>query len=178
MGEADRRLPPAGQRNLPHHAAHGGGVRGGDAEREENGSVDVPPRRVREKHPRDVEGVLPVERRGALEKLRRLGLPSIREEEPRGDPAVDRRNERVGSGHPEEDLHGAVGVTRRGEALSLLVDEEPTFGHFPMVYYYQGRARDGLKNAAAAASYGEYLKIRGQSTEDRLLPDVRRRAGK
>ena len=46
-----------------------------------------------------------------------------------------------------------------------------------MVYYYQGLAREGLKNAAAAASYGEYLKIRGKSTEDPLLPEVRKRAG-
>jgi hypothetical protein len=67
-------------------------------------------------------------------------------------------------------------ITRRGEALSLLIDEEPTYGHFPMVYYYQGRAREGLKNAAAAASYGEYLKIRGNSTGDPLLPEVRKRA--
>jgi tetratricopeptide (TPR) repeat protein len=27
---------------------------------------------------------------------------------------------------------------RRGEGLSWFVDEEPTFGYFPMAYYYQG----------------------------------------
>ena len=78
---------------------------------------------------------------------------------------------------PQAELEFERCISRRGEALSLLVDEEPTFGHFPIVYYYQGRARDGLKNAAAAASYGEYLKIRGNSTEDPLLPEVRKRAG-
>jgi tetratricopeptide (TPR) repeat protein len=78
---------------------------------------------------------------------------------------------------PEAELEFERCISRRGEALSLLVDEEPTYGHFPMVYYYQGRARDGLKNAAAAASYGEYFKIRGKSTEDPLLSEVRKRAG-
>ena len=79
------------------------------------------------------------------------------------------------SAFPEAELEFESCISRRGEALSLLVDEEPTYGHFPMVYYYQGQAREGLKNAAATASYGEYLKIRGKSTEDPLLPDVRKR---
>jgi len=61
--------------------------------------------------------------------------------------------------------------------LSLLVDEEPTYGYLPIVYYYQGLVRDGLKNPGSADSYREYLKIRGKSTEDPLLPEVRRRAG-
>ena len=67
-------------------------------------------------------------------------------------------------------------IKRRGEALSLL-DEEPTYGYFPPVYYYQGRAREGMKAAGFADSYREYLKILGASTEDPLLPEVRRRAG-
>jgi tetratricopeptide (TPR) repeat protein len=68
-------------------------------------------------------------------------------------------------------------IKRRGEALSLLVDEEPTYGYFPIVYYYQGRVREGLKNPGSADSYREYLKIRGKSTEDPLLSDARKRAG-
>jgi eukaryotic-like serine/threonine-protein kinase len=67
-------------------------------------------------------------------------------------------------------------IKRRGETLSLL-DEDPTYGYFPPVYYYQGRAREGLRTAGFAASYREYLNIRGNSTEDPLLPEVRRRAG-
>jgi hypothetical protein len=55
------------------------------------------------------------------------------------------------------------------------VDEEPTLGYFPPVYYYQGQVREGLKNAGFADSYREYLKIRGSSTEDPLLPDIRKR---
>jgi serine/threonine protein kinase/tetratricopeptide (TPR) repeat protein len=67
-------------------------------------------------------------------------------------------------------------IKRRGETLSLL-NEDPTYGMFPPVYYYQGRAREGLQTEGFAASYREYLKIRGNSTEDPLLPEVRKRAG-
>jgi tetratricopeptide (TPR) repeat protein/tRNA A-37 threonylcarbamoyl transferase component Bud32 len=64
-------------------------------------------------------------------------------------------------------------IQRRGEALSFLVDEEPTFGYFPPVYYYQGRVREGLNTGFVDS----YLKIRGASSEDPLLADVRTRAG-
>ena len=69
-------------------------------------------------------------------------------------------------------------IKRRGEALSLFLDEEPTYGYLPPVYYYQGRVREGLKNAGFAESYRTYLSFRGQSKEDPLLPEVRRRAGR
>jgi tetratricopeptide (TPR) repeat protein len=68
-------------------------------------------------------------------------------------------------------------IKRRGEALAILLDEEATYGLLPMVHYYQGRVREGLKTAGFAESYREYLKIRGNSTEDPLLSEVRRRAG-
>ena len=68
-------------------------------------------------------------------------------------------------------------IKRHGEALSLLVDEEPTYGHFPMVYYYQGRVREGMNNSRATESYREYLRIRGESKDDPLLAEVRKRAG-
>jgi len=69
-------------------------------------------------------------------------------------------------------------IKRRGEALSLFLDEHPTYGFLPSVYYYQGRVREGLNSAGFADSYREYLNIRGKSTEDPLLPEVRRRAGR
>jgi tetratricopeptide (TPR) repeat protein len=68
-------------------------------------------------------------------------------------------------------------IKRRGEAISLFVDEDPSFGYFPSVYYYQGRIREELKNAGSAESYKQYLAFRGQSKEDPLLADVRKRAG-
>jgi len=68
-------------------------------------------------------------------------------------------------------------VARRGEALSLFLDEEPTFGFYPPLEYYQGRVREGLHSAGFADSYRRYLALRGAAGEDPLLPEVRRRAG-
>ena len=78
---------------------------------------------------------------------------------------------------PQADSEFERCIKRRGEALSMLVDEEPTYGYFPMAYYYQGQVREGLKNPGSADSYREYLKIRGKSIDDPLLPEVRRHAG-
>jgi tetratricopeptide (TPR) repeat protein len=69
-------------------------------------------------------------------------------------------------------------VKRRGEAMELFVDDTPTYGYFPPVYYYQGRVREGLKNPTAIESYRAYLDIRGKAGEDPLLTDVRRRAAR
>jgi tetratricopeptide (TPR) repeat protein len=68
-------------------------------------------------------------------------------------------------------------LKRRGEALSLFLDEWATYGYLPPVYYYQGRVREELKTERFADSYRQYLAIRGKSTEDPLLAEVRRRAG-
>ena len=68
-------------------------------------------------------------------------------------------------------------ISRRGESLSLFLDEVPTYGYFPDVYYYQGRAREGMKSQDFAASYKKYLDIRGAAGEDPLLAEVRRRSG-
>jgi hypothetical protein len=57
------------------------------------------------------------------------------------------------------------------------VNNVPTYGYFPAVYYYQGRVREGLKSAGYADSYRTYLSIRGKAGEDPLLPEVRRRLG-
>jgi tetratricopeptide (TPR) repeat protein/tRNA A-37 threonylcarbamoyl transferase component Bud32 len=66
-------------------------------------------------------------------------------------------------------------VTRRGEALALFLDEQPTYGYFPVVYYYQGRVREGLDSTKFADSYRVYLSIRNRSTEDPLVGDAQRR---
>ena len=68
-------------------------------------------------------------------------------------------------------------VSRRGEALALFLDEEPTYAFFPAVDYYQGRVREGLKTAGFSDAYRRYLALRGAAGEDPLLPEVRRRAG-
>ena len=67
--------------------------------------------------------------------------------------------------------------TRRGEALALFVDEQPTFAYIAPAYYYLGRARQELKSTRYADAYREYIALRGGSKEDVLLPEVRKRAG-
>ncbi|HEX7422644.1 MAG TPA: protein kinase [Terriglobales bacterium] len=66
-------------------------------------------------------------------------------------------------------------IKRRGEAVELFMDDMPTYSYLPIVYYYQGRAREGLNSPGSADSYRTYLSIRGKSTEDPLLPDIRHR---
>ncbi|HUQ89532.1 MAG TPA: serine/threonine-protein kinase [Vicinamibacterales bacterium] len=78
---------------------------------------------------------------------------------------------------PQADSEFDRCIQRRGEALALFLDEEPTYAFFPPVYYYRGRVREAMNLAGFADSYRAYLTIRGKSTEDTVLPDVRRRAG-
>ena len=78
---------------------------------------------------------------------------------------------------PQADSEFDRCINRSGEALALFADEEPTFGYFPVVYYYKGRIREGLNNASVADSYRTYLNIRGQSTEDPLVLEIKRRSG-
>jgi hypothetical protein len=58
-----------------------------------------------------------------------------------------------------------------------VLDKDPTFGYLPIAYYYQGRVREEMKTAHFADSYREYLKVRGESTEDPLVREVRKRVG-
>jgi eukaryotic-like serine/threonine-protein kinase len=66
---------------------------------------------------------------------------------------------------------------RRGEAIELFMDNVPTYAYFPPVYYYQGRVREGMKSEGFADFYKTYLSIRGQSSEDPLVSDIRHRIG-
>ena len=68
-------------------------------------------------------------------------------------------------------------LKRRGESLELWLNNVPTYGYFPPVYYLQGRVREGLKSLGFAESYRTYLGIRGQAGEDPLIPEIRRRLG-
>jgi tetratricopeptide (TPR) repeat protein len=68
-------------------------------------------------------------------------------------------------------------LKRRGEVVALFFDEEPTQGFLPAVFYYQGLAREGLGRADSAEAFRAYIELRGQSKEDPLLVDARKRAG-
>ncbi len=68
-------------------------------------------------------------------------------------------------------------IKRRGEAIELFMDNVPTYAYFPPLYYYEGRAREGMKSAGFADFYRDYLGIRGQSSDDPLVADIRQRLG-
>jgi tetratricopeptide (TPR) repeat protein len=66
-------------------------------------------------------------------------------------------------------------LKRRGEVLELFMDDMPTYSLLPMVYYYQGRVGEGLGSPGFEESYKTYLDLRGKSTEDPLLAEIRRK---
>ena len=65
-------------------------------------------------------------------------------------------------------------MKRRGEATALFLDESPTYYLFPPVYYYLGRAQEGLKSSAASDSYNAFIAIKNGG-QDPLLADARGR---
>ncbi|MGC1614944.1 MAG: protein kinase [Candidatus Acidiferrum sp.] len=70
-----------------------------------------------------------------------------------------------------------VCMQRRGEATSVFLDDVPSYHVLPVVYYYQGRAREGLNSPGAAESYKAFLAIKQNGAGDPLVADAQRRIG-
>ena len=51
-------------------------------------------------------------------------------------------------------------LKRKGEATSIFLDDFPSYRYFAPVYYYLGRAQEGLKSPAAKESYQKFLRSR------------------
>ena len=66
-------------------------------------------------------------------------------------------------------------LKRRGEASAIYLDDVPTFRRLPPVYYYLGRAQEGLKSTAAAESYKTFLAIKQKGDEGGLVKDTQHR---
>ena len=66
-------------------------------------------------------------------------------------------------------------LKRRGEVTALFLDESPTYHLFPPVYYYLGRAQEGLQSPAAAESYKTFLAVKQDGDRDPLVLDARHR---
>ncbi|MGA2362304.1 MAG: protein kinase [Candidatus Aminicenantales bacterium] len=67
-------------------------------------------------------------------------------------------------------------LKRRGEAVSIFLDDFPSYRYFAPLYYYLGRAQEGVKSPAAKESYKKFLKIREKADAgDPLVDDARRR---
>jgi len=68
-----------------------------------------------------------------------------------------------------------VCLKRRGEATSVFLDDVPSYHWLPPVYYYQGRARQGLNSPGAADSYKAFLTFKEKGAGDPLVADAQRR---
>jgi tetratricopeptide (TPR) repeat protein len=77
--------------------------------------------------------------------------------------------------YPEADSELEVCLTRRGEATALFLDEIPTYHLLPPVYYYLGRAQEGLKSPAAADSFRTFLSMKEKTDKDPIVLDAQRR---
>ena len=53
------------------------------------------------------------------------------------------------------------------------MDDMPTYTYVPLVYYYEGRVHEGLKVPVLLDFYRSYLNLRGKSTEDPLVAEIR-----
>ena len=68
-------------------------------------------------------------------------------------------------------------LKRRGEGMVMFLDDVPSYHVLPPVYYYLGRAQEGLGSAAAAESYRRFVELRPQADDDPLVLDARMRSG-
>lgn len=66
-------------------------------------------------------------------------------------------------------------LKRGGEASAIYLDDVPTFRRLPPVYYYLGRAQEGLKSTAATESYKTFLAIKQKGDEGGLVKDAQHR---
>jgi eukaryotic-like serine/threonine-protein kinase len=64
---------------------------------------------------------------------------------------------------------------RRGETLALFLDEVPTSAYFPPLYFFRGRAEEGLGSGAAAASYDQFLAIQGKGDASPQVQEAKKR---
>ncbi len=77
--------------------------------------------------------------------------------------------------YPEADSELELCVKRRGEATAAFLNEVPTYRLVPPVYYYLGRAQEGLKSPAAEQSYQMFITTKAKSEPDPLVTDARQR---
>ncbi|MFI5091090.1 MAG: protein kinase [Terriglobales bacterium] len=74
----------------------------------------------------------------------------------------------------EADSEFELCLRRKGEASAVFLDDVPTFRIVPPLYYYLGRAQEGLKSPEAATSYKTFISFQEKGVGT-LLSDARRR---
>jgi tetratricopeptide (TPR) repeat protein len=71
-----------------------------------------------------------------------------------------------------------IAIKRRGEATAVFLDDVPSYYYLPPVYYYLGRAQEGLGSSGAADSYRRFVALRPGAEGDPLALDARQRLEK
>ena len=66
-------------------------------------------------------------------------------------------------------------LKRQGEATSVFFNDLPTYRYVAPVYYYLGRAQEGLKSPKASDSYQAFLIIKEKADGDWMVEDARKR---
>ncbi|MBM3312394.1 MAG: tetratricopeptide repeat protein, partial [Candidatus Aminicenantes bacterium] len=67
-------------------------------------------------------------------------------------------------------------LKRRGETASIFFNDVSSIRYLPLIYYYRGRAQEGLKSDAAKESYQEFLRIKANADKgDPLVEDCLKR---
>ncbi|MGD8536386.1 MAG: hypothetical protein PVF66_11105, partial [Candidatus Aminicenantes bacterium] len=66
-------------------------------------------------------------------------------------------------------------LKRRGEVFSVLFSDLPTYRYLPPLYYYLGRAQEGLNSSEAVNSYQTFLSIKEKAEGDWMVEDARHR---
>lgn len=67
-------------------------------------------------------------------------------------------------------------LKRQGEAMSVFLNDLPSHRYLDTIYYYLGRAQEGLNSPAATDSYQKFLKIKEKADQGvALVEDARRR---
>jgi tetratricopeptide (TPR) repeat protein len=66
-------------------------------------------------------------------------------------------------------------LERRGEAMELFTDDMPTYTYVAPVYYYLGRAEEGLGSSGAANSYWKFVSIQEKGDGGALFHDAQKR---
>ena len=78
--------------------------------------------------------------------------------------------------YPEAASEIETCTQRKGEALALFLDDEPTARYWPETVYYSARAKEGLGSADAADEFRAFIKLRPGADHDPLIADARKRA--
>jgi len=66
---------------------------------------------------------------------------------------------------------------RKGEATSVFFDDVASYRYYPQVYYYRGKALEGLNSKGAGELYQTFLTIKAKAEPgDPMVEEARRRA--